>query len=420
MKQNIWIMNHYAGSMFFNNGGRHFWLSKYLKRMGYDPVVFCANSVHGKNAYHVEHDALWEEKVAETTNVPFVFVKAMAYGKNGVKRIRNMFQYYGNVQRTAKQYAKQHGAPDVIYASSVHPLTLVAGIRLAKYFGVKCICEVRDLWPESIVVYSKKLKRSNPLIKLLYAGEKWIYKKCDRLIFTMAGGPDYIKSQKWDKESGGPIDMDKVVHINNGVDLEAFKQNLVDFQVDDADLDDDTVFKVVYAGSIRRVNNIGLLLDAAKLVKNESIKFIIYGDGDQLPMLKQRVADEDIRNVVFKGRVPKQYVPSIICRADLNVVHCEMTPILKFGDSMNKSFEYFASGKPLLYTVNPNYSLVKKYHCGMVSDAFEPQDIATAIETMAALSPEERAEMGKNSSAVAELYDFRCHAQALADVVEQG
>ena len=84
-------------------------------------------------------------------------------------------------EKAAKEYAAEHGRPDVIFASSVHPLTLVAGLQLAKHFGVKCVCEVRDLWPESIVVYSNRFTKDNPLIKLLYRGEKWIYKKAESL-----------------------------------------------------------------------------------------------------------------------------------------------------------------------------------------------------------------------------------------------
>ena len=54
------------------------------------------------------------------------------------------------------------------------------------------------------------------------------------------------------------------------------------------------------------MNNVGLLLDAAKLIDDEKIKFLIWGDGDELSELKQRVESENISNVCFKGRVEKQ------------------------------------------------------------------------------------------------------------------
>ena len=171
MKRKIWIFNHYAAQMYFNKGGRHYWFAKFLKRNGYEPVIFACNTKHGVPEKFIDTNQLWKELISEDIGVPFVFVKARTYSENGKQRIFNMLDFYHNVKKTAKEYAETHGKPDIILASSVHPLTLVAGIQLAKHFGVKCICEMRDLWPEAIVAYSKKLKKTNPLVKLLYQGE---------------------------------------------------------------------------------------------------------------------------------------------------------------------------------------------------------------------------------------------------------
>ena len=45
--------------------------------------------------------------------------------------------------------------PDIIIASSVHPLTMVAGIKIARKLKIPCICEIRDLWPEAIFSFGK-------------------------------------------------------------------------------------------------------------------------------------------------------------------------------------------------------------------------------------------------------------------------
>ena len=79
--------------------------------------------------------------------------------------------------------------------------------------------------------------------------------------------------------------------------------------MEDPDLDDPDTFKVVYTGSIRQVNGLGLLLDAAKEVRGPRVRFLIWGDGDERPALEQRVKDENIGNVVFKGRVEKSSCP---------------------------------------------------------------------------------------------------------------
>lgn len=419
MGKTVWIMNHYASHMLFDKGGRHYWFAKYLDRAGYQPVVFCANIMNSNTKERcIETEDLWAVKEAEEIHTPFVYVKARKYKGNGKQRVLNMIDFYRNVKNTAVEYADKFGKPDIILASSVHPLTMVAGIQLAKKFGVKCICEVRDLWPEAIVAYSKKITKNSIPAKIMYAGEKWIYKKAAAVIFTQEGGPDYVCEHGWDKKHGGPIENAKLFHINNGVDLEAFDENLINFPYADDDLDNPDLFKVVYCGAIRRINNLGIILDAAKLIANPKVKFVIFGNGNELEMLKKRVEDERIGNVVFKGRVNKQFIPSIDSKADLNVVHWEMNPLLRVGESYNKSFEYFAAGKPVFYTVRPGYSIVEKYGCGRLTEGFEPKDIAAGIQAMAEMSEMEKAEMAKNARMTAEVYDFKNLTKKLIEIIE--
>lgn len=414
MKTNIWIMNHYAGSMYFDRGGRHYNFAKYLRRAGYAPVIFSANSKHGRAERFLETDALWEERIAEEIDTPFVFVRARTYNGNGKQRVLNMIDFYRNVKKAAKEYAAQHGKPDVIYASSVHPLTLVAGIQLAKHFGVKCVCEVRDLWPESIVAYSSRFTKNNPLIKLLYRGEKWIYKKADAVVFTMEGAYDYIVEQGWGKE----LPRSKVHYINNGVDLELFDYNKEHFRVEDPELDDPEGFKVIYTGSIRRVNNLGLLLDATKCVKDPRVKFLIWGDGDEREALEQRVRDEKIANVEFKGRVEKKYVPSIVSRANLNFAHNAPSPLFRFGISFNKLFDYLAAGKPVLCDFPCPYNPAVTYGAGIEVSGTQPQRIAKAIDALVTSAEQERQSYCTNARRAAEDYDFKRLTDKLITVIE--
>ena len=413
MKNNVWILNHYATSMLFSKGGRHYWFAKYLKSEGYEPVIFCCNTKHGEFENYYDEDKLWVEKVAENINVPFVVIKSSLYKGNGKDRVLNMIRFYRNVQKAAKEYAKAHPKPDVIYASSIHPLTLVAGIQLAKHFGVKCICEIRDLWPESLVVYNV-VGRQNPITKLLYLGEKWIYRKADAIIFTFEGGYDYIKEQNWQKG----IPKTKVHYINNGVDLAQFDYNKVNFTLQDEDLENKELFKVVYTGSIRHVNNLGKLLDVAKLVKNPHIKFLIWGDGDELPKLKERIKKENIFNVVFKGRVDKKFVPFVTSKANLNFVHNESSPLFRFGISFNKIFDYLASGKPILCDFYAKYNPVLSFGAGVSVDSGYVKDIANMVDEIANTSEKILAVYGQNARNGAQEYDFNNLTKELISVIK--
>lgn len=419
-KNSIWIFNHYAGHMFFDKAGRHYWFAKYLSIAGYKVTVFCANTIsHNTSTAHFDNMELFHKKIDEAYGIEFVFVKARTYSGNGFHRILNMYEFYHNIKRAAKKLAADQGKPDILLASSVHPLTMVAGIQLAKKFQIKCICEVRDLWPEAIIAYSKKIRKNSLLAKVLYRGERWIYEKATAVVFTQEGGPQYVIDHGWTEKDGGQIKTDNLYHINNGVDLETFHDNLRNYDYDDDRMKDPSQFKVVYTGAVRRINNLGIIVDAAKKITNPAVHFYIFGSGDELAYLNERVRKESVSNVTFMGHVQRQFIPSIVSRSDLNLVHWEMNPLLKVGESYNKSFEYFAAGKPVLYTIKPGYSLVEKYDCGMITEGFTPEEIAAAIEKMAGMSNEEKEKMCSNARRAARDYDFPRLTDKLIEIIRK-
>jgi len=412
MKKNIWIWNHYATNMIEDKAGRHYWLAENLILNEYKPTIFCASTLHNTDDNIDTEGNIFIQK--ESENIPFVIVKTPHYSGNGKKRIINMISFYKNLFPTAKEYANKYGKPDVILASSVHPLTLVAGIKNAKKFGVPCICEVRDLWPESIVAYGS-LKRNSVIAKILYLGEKWIYKNADSVVMTWEGGKKYIIDQGWDKQ----IDLNRIKHISNGVVIDSFDKNSQDHVIIDSDLDDNNFKNLVYAGSIRKVNNLGLLLDAAKIIKNydKKIRFLIYGSGDEKEMLEKRCKDEGISNVIFKGRVEKKMIPSIIKRSYANILHNSSTSLDKYGQSQNKFFEYLAAGRAIIQTYTTGYSIFEKYNCGVSAIDQNPENVAKTI-LQVCMNDEHAELMGQNARKASFEFDFKNLTNKLIEVIE--
>jgi len=416
MKENIWIFNHYATNMFFDNGGRHYNFSKFLIKEEYKVSIFCASTIHNSTS---NIDTLGQIYLEDRVNdIPFVFVNTPDYKGNGNKRIKNMIVFYRNLFIVAKEYAKKYGKPDIILASSVHPLTLVAGIRIAKKLRVPCICELRDLWPETIVAY-EFLENNSLIAKILYLGEKWIYKKADKLIFTMEGGKDYIIEKGWDKEHGGPIDLKKVFHINNGVDLEIFENNKKNYVLEDEDLNNNQTFKVIYTGSIRFVNNVKSIIDAAQVIKKRginNIEFLIFGDGNNREFLEKYCIEHNINNVKFKGLVDKNRIPYILSKSNLNIIHFKQNKIKKYGASLNKLFEYFASGKPILSDCEFGYDLVKRYNSGIVFDNATSEQLAEAIISFYRMPEDEYNNYCQNARNAARNFDFKLLTEKLENL----
>ena len=95
---------------------------------------------------------------------------------------------------------------------------------------------------------------------------------------------------------------------------------------------------------------------------------MIWGDGDQRAALEQRVREEEISNVVFKGKVEKKYIPSIVSRADINLIHGgdQGKELFRFGISPNKMFDCFAAGRPILMDLLQNIIQWSNFKPGFV------------------------------------------------------
>ncbi len=410
MSINIWIFNHYATDTYKDHGGRHYWFAENLIKKGYHPTIFCANTIHNSNEIINTYNRIFCIDIAN--NIPYVFVRTNSYSGNGKQRIKNMIVFFKNLFPVAKEYEKLYGKPDVIFASSVHPLTLVAGIQIAKRLNIPCICEIRDLWPETLVAMDK-VKKNSIAAKLLYNLEKFIYKKADKLIFTFPGGKDYL-------ESIG-LDTSKARYINNGVDLEEFNENRTKYVFNDKDLEDENMFKIVFAGAIGKANAINRIIDAAEILIHKNVKninFIIFGDGPEKIKLKKHLKNNNITNVIFKEKVEKKYIPGILEKTDLNIFCLEHLPnLFKYGLSPNKMFEYFASGKPIISNVECGYDMLKKYNCGITVQGGSAEALAEGILKFYNMPKEEYDTYCQNALKAAQDFDFKILTDKLEKVI---
>ncbi len=404
---NIWLINHYAVPPQYYPLARQTYFAKYLMEMGHTVTIFAASTVHNSDKNLITDASPWREETVD--GVHYVYIKCIGYQGNGLKRIYNICEFAWKLPGVCKGFPR----PDAIVATSMPPTSCAMGIRLARKYGCTGVAEIADLWPESIVAYGIA-GPGNPAVVALRWLEKWIYRKADKVVFTMEGGYDYIRERHWEER----IPQSKVFTINNGVNLREFRKNLLDFPLECADLDNPDSFKVVYTGSIRKVNNLGLLLDAAKQVKNPAIRFLIWGGGDELEPLRRRVTQEKIGNVKFFGPVEKKYVPSIVSRADLNLAHNNPAPLFRFGISFNKLFDYLAAGKPVLSDFPCPYNPAVQLGAG--TDVAEPtaENIARAIEEYAAMPETRYRQYMENARRAAEQYDFENLTKQLLAVIE--
>ena len=408
--KSILIVNHYATPPMYGGLNRHHFFAKNLKKMGYNVKIIASSAIHNSNVNMINKDEkiLYKEKVID--DVDYIYVKTSSY-KNKYQRIINMLQFYFKTKKTVKKIDNF----DVIYSSTPQPLSALLGIRIAKKYKSLSIVEVRDLWPATIVDFNI-LSSRNVIIKILFQLEKYIYKNCDRLIFTMEGGKEYIKDHKYN------IDLNKIFHINNGVDLKKFKSDLNNNKIDDKDLNNKKDFKVIYTGSIREAYNIDQLLELAKFVKKKGyndIKFLIYGKGPYLEKLKNKCIEDDIDNVSFKGFVDAKYIPYILSKAEVTLLQSINYDSLKYGTSQNKLFTYLAAGKPIISTMDNKYDLIKKYKCGISLKKTDISNYYKALMVFYNMDKKQYKEYCDNCKKLVLDYDYVKLTEKLVKIIEE-
>ena len=414
----FWIFNHYATTPKTGPLLRHFYFAEYLKEIGIETTVFAANELHQTGT---SVDTMGKPYLrTEEEGVPFVFVKTSKYQGNGLSRVRNMLSFFFGLLRISKRYARQYGRPDLIMGSSAHPLTSIAGILAARRFHVPVIVEVRDLWPEAIFSFGK-VKMNSLIGRALSAGEKWMYVHADAIVFTKEGDVDHIKEMGWDTAHGGKIDLGKCYYVNNGVKLDDYYRSIREDILQDPDLEDDATFKVVYTGTLRPVNNVDNLLDTAKLLQEHGdIRFLIFGSGNQLERLQERVREEHLDQVKLKGFVEKKYIPYILSRSSVNVLNYSQSHYnWSRGNSSNKLFEYMASGKPIISTVKMGYCILDHYQCGLSLEECTPRALADMILKIHDMPENTYARMAENARQGARDFDFSVLTERLYQVIER-
>ena len=405
------MISHYSPEPQYWGMPRYHEWGKRLIQEGYQVYLLCASTIHSSDVNIIEGSKKY--CVRENEGIRYIYIRCSSYDGNGLGRIKNLFEFYFGVKSALKELPR----PSVIISESPNPLGAVAGIQFSKKNKNPHIVDVVDLWPESIVVY-QGISEQNPIIKLLYQGEKWIYKKSKAIIFSTPGAYDYIIERNWQSI----IPREKVYYINMGVDLKANDYNKNTYIYEDPMLNDPNIFKVTYTGSVRLVNNLGLLCDAGNIIQKKgytNIFIMIHGAGDQVTELSDYCKKKGISNVRLYGKIEKKYIPYILANSDLCILCYQNTPLLRFGGSMNKMFDYFASGRPIIANAKMGHSIIDEYGCGLELDTNDPMDLANKIIEFYEMPEEERKIIGKHSREAADAYDLPKLCDKLVSIVKK-
>jgi len=407
MSKNVWILNHYAISPDMSGGTRHYDLGKKLVTRGHKVTIFASGFDHNTKKYIKVHPKE-RYKIEDYDGVRFVWLNTIPYYGNDWRRILNMISYGMRVLSVCRGVKK----PDVIIGSSVHPFAVLAAWWLTRRYKTRFIFEVRDLWPQTAVEMGA-IKAIGIPAKILYAWERFMYEKAEKIIVLLPNAKEYIEKRG--------IDPQKIVWIPNGIDLERFDKSVhIDPSSEAAKVFEKykNKFKVVYAGAHGSANGLDIVVDTAYLLfkKSVDVHFFLIGDGPEKKKLIKKAQERAVDNITFLDPVSKSQISSILQQSDLLMFCLRDLSIYKYGISLNKMYDYFASRKPVIMAGDAINNISQEAKAGITVEPENPEALAKGIVKIQEMAPEERQKLGANGRAYVEKYH---NTRVLTDILEK-
>lgn len=296
---------------------------------------------------------------------------------------------------------------DVVYASST-PLS-VGFPALSAHFlrHWPYVFEVRDLWPE--IPVEMGLLKNRFLIRSAELCERAFYRHAEHIVTISEGQRNRLLARG--------IPPEKLHVVYTGVDLQTFEAAEVNTEViEGLGWRDRTV--VVYAGAVSTVNNLGYVLDAARLARDDPrLGFLIIGRGKERATLEARASELELDNLAFIGPVPKTEIAGLLKACDAAIISAKNLECFAPG-MPNKFFDYLAAGLPTFanYVAEHNDHL-QENECGGYIDADDPGALVEVLRDLHE-NPERKQQMSKRArKLVADLFDRRKLVSSLEAVL---
>jgi glycosyltransferase involved in cell wall biosynthesis len=387
----ILYLNHYAGSPQHGMEYRPYYLAREWVRSGHEVQMIAASYSHVRTRQpDLGGAASRDETIA---GIAYRWLATPAYAGNGIGRVRNIAVFLARLWRESARWADWR--PDVVIASSTYPMDIWVARRIARRARAKLVYEVHDLWPASPIELSGMSPR-HPFIVLCQKAENDAYRDADGVVSMLP------KVERHMAEHG--LDLRKLSIVPNGISLDEWEgAEVVELAPALAShlaallASGRTV--VGYAGSHGLPNALDTLLDAAALMREANVSFVLVGDGHEKERLAKRVRDERLTNVAMFAPVAKAQIPRLLAAFDIAYIGWQRVPIYRFGIAPNKLMDYMMARRAVLHSVDAGNDPVAEAGCGVTVPPADPQAVADGLMALAARSSAERAAMGERGRA---------------------
>ena len=287
-------------------------------------------------------------------------------GANIVERALRACQNTIAIYRTAKKLKA-----DVYILSGIPVYLGLVGARLNRH--AKTIYLLQEIFPDNLVA-AGRYTEWHPFVRFCRRMEQHIYRHNSAFI-TLS---DEMKRTLVARG----IDQEKIAVIPNWADTEAIQpipreSNLL---FDELNLPREG-FYAVYAGTLGFLQEPDVILDAAKLLKNEKdIRILVFGDGALRQHVENRVEREQIENVLLFPLLSADRTAQVYSIADVALVPLKkgMTRIAV----PSETWLALAAGRPVIVCAEAGSEWARSIEhesYGVCITPGEPQEMADAI-----------------------------------------
>ena len=152
---------------------------------------------------------------------------------------------------------------------------------------------------------------------------------------------------------------------------------------------------VGYAGAHGLANALDTLLDAAALLRDEPVRWLLVGTGPEKARLAERVRRERIDRVTLLEPLPKAAMPAWLRRMDVLYLGLQRQPLFRFGISPNKLMDYMMAGRPVISAIEAGNDPVAEAGCGSTVAPEDPRALADAVLRLRDLGEAARETLGR-------------------------
>ena len=235
------------------------------------------------------------------------------------------------------------------------------------------------------------MRPTHPFIMVMQAAENLAYRSADKVISLLPNTLGHMM------EHG--LDHDKFLYVPNGVDLEGWQDSKAPIPPEHArtiqDLRQRGHFIVGYAGSHGLSNSLETVIEAASLLRDRRVAFVLVGQGPDRDRLMEEARARGLDNVKFLPSVPRAAIPQLLAQFDAGYLGWRRQPLYRFGISPNKLIDYMMAGLPVVHSVDAANDPVAETSCGLSITPEDSEALARAVCQLLELSKEERIAMGE-------------------------